>query len=257
MSHRCGRRLPGLTAHGWLCLLFLVCLVQAVHAQPDKVLRTAYVEFPPYTMMNEAGEPDGRFIELARTVANKAGYRLEFQMLPIGRTYLYLKNGRVDLWLGVAGVPMLEGRVLESRATPIRISLSTWHLPERLPVRRLEDLRGHIVILITGYTYGGLLDELAAENSGVVTTFTSTHTSALKMLTRGRGHYLLDYRDPVEDAMQRNRFPRLESEVLKRRRGAFVFSRQHPQAEQRQQDFDNAFFELQAEGTIDVPPQSE
>lgn len=244
---------------GWMGVLWLgawMTLAAAEPVRPDRgVLRVGYVEFPPFEYMDASGEAAGSYIDIMRKVGAEAGYRLEFQLLPISRTYLYLQEGRIDVWPGLRDIPLLKGHVLESRAVPIHIDLLAWRLKDTPPLKRLEDLEGHIVILITGYTYAGLLYKLTRDNSGVMTTFTSTHLSALQMLVKRRGHYLLDYREPIGATLLEFPVEDLQHDPVLSQLGAFVVSARAPQAQRIVEELDAAYDRLVSTGQLKpIPP---
>lgn len=237
----------------WLAAMALLIPGPRACARDLQVLRAAYSEFPPYTYTNQQGQPAGRIMQLTEKVAQRAGYKLEMRALPTARIYLYLKEGRTDLWLGVSQVPALKGYVVESRVHPVTIKLCAWHLPGTPPLKSLQGLRGHSVILINGYTYGGLAGRLMASGSGVSAFATTTHLSALQMLVRRRADYLLDYREPVEAALREHSLPPVQSTILKRRPAAYVFSRKLPHAKAVARAFDKAYAELVAAHRIHAP----
>lgn len=227
-----------------------------VPARP--VLTVGYVEFPPYEYTDALGRPAGSYIELTRLVAEQAGMTPQFQALPIGRVYLYLQEGKIDLWPGLRGVPRLAKHVLESQSEPVRIRLYAYHLPHSPAIEGVAGFRGKIVILITGYTYAGLLNQLVARDSGVLATFTSTHEAALKMLEKQRGHYLLDYGDPVEETLRSYPVADLQRSPILDQAGAFVMSAAVPKAQARLDALDKAYRELLSAGwisTLGKPPE--
>ena len=67
-----------------------------------------------------------------------------------------------------------------------------------------DDLAGKALILIGGYSYWPNINAIL-ENPALDLRLlrTSNHLSALEMLRRKRGDYLLDYQIPVEQARQR------------------------------------------------------
>ena len=71
------------------------CLITSATASDRPVIRGAYIEFPPLAYTTESGELEGTFIELVDTIADRAGYDIHWQGLPIERVYLYLK---LEIW---------------------------------------------------------------------------------------------------------------------------------------------------------------
>lgn len=239
----------------WMALVALGAFVYsaAVAAQPP-TLRIGYVEFPPYEYQDEQGQAAGSFIDLTRLVAQEAGYQPEFIHLPISRLYLYLREGRIDLWPGLTNIPMLQGRVLASGSTPLFIELSAWHHKDMPPILNFSDLHNRRLILISGYTYSGLAKYLSQQED-IDLTYTSTHRSAVDMLRRNRGDYLLDYRAPIEALGLMEPINDLKHSFIRERMAAWLFSLEDEAAERFRTDFDAAFERLRTQDRLPLREQ--
>lgn len=244
----------------WIVVWLILLTGTGAHAEPDNnaeapaskpVVRVAYLEFPPMSYQAGDGTAAGSFIELTRKVATEAGYRPEFIYLPVSRVYLYLMNGLIDVWPGVTGVPALQGHVLESWASPAAVHLSAWYLEGTPPLTHLEQLQGNRVIVIGGYTYAGLLDWLEA-NPEIRVTQSPNHRSAVDMLKRKRGDYLLDYRQPVTEILVKGLDDNLRESPVRTRDLAWIFSLANPRAAVLRDEFDDAYLRLAEKGA--VPP---
>ncbi|WP_291830748.1 ABC transporter substrate-binding protein [Marinobacter sp.] len=221
--------------------------------EPDSAspVRVAYVEFPPMSYRDAMGEPQGEFVEITRKVAAEAGYEVDFLYLPITRTYLYLHNGTVDLWLGLTGTPALADAVLESWISPMSVELSAWYRDGTAPLRHMDQLQGKTVILIGGYTYGGLLYWLM-EQPDIRITEAPNHRSAIDMLKRKRGDYLLDYSQPVREILTQASDAIVRESEVRTRNTAWLFSLASPRASILREAFDDAYVRLSERG--EVPP---
>lgn len=241
---------------GLFVVLISLCYSALVHAEDQdpysmKAVRVAYVEFPPITYRTVEGEPAGEFVEITKKVAAEAGYELEFLYLPVARTYLYLKDGTVDLWLGLSATPVLKEAVLESWISPIPVELSAWYREDTEPLEHMDQLHGSMVILIGGYTYGGLRYWLE-EQSDIRITEAPNHRSAVDMLKRKRGDYLLDYRQPVREILTRPSDSVIRESEVRSRNSAWTFSLANPRAAILREAFDDAYLRLAERG--EVPP---
>lgn len=216
-----------------------------------KAVRVAYVEFPPITYRTAEGEPAGEFVEITKKVAAEAGYELEFIYLPVARTYLYLKDGTVDLWLGLSATPVLKEAVLESWISPIPVELSAWYRQDTELLEHMDQLHGSMVILIGGYTYGGLRYWLE-DQPDIRITEAPNHRSAVDMLKRKRGDYLLDYRQPVREILTHPSDAIIRESELRTRNSAWMFSIANPRAAILREAFDDAYLRLAERG--EVPP---
>lgn len=217
----------------------------------DRTLKVAYVEFPPLSYRDEYGKAAGTMVDITRKVAEKAAYELKFVYLPVSRVYLYLRNGKVDLWMGMTNIPSLSMEVLESWVSPLLVRLSAWYLDGTPPVDHLDRLRNTTVILHAGYTYGDLRTWLQ-EQSDIRVLDAPNHRAAIDMLERGRGDYVLDYHQPVTEMLTRPGDERVRESRIRSRHTAWLFSLARPGAALVRDDFDNAYIELAKQGA--VPP---
>ena len=231
--------------------LFLATGALAEAGTASKLLKIAYVDFPPMTYQKADGSPAGTFIEITRKVAIEAGYEPEFLYLPISRVYLYLRNGRIDVWPGSANVPALKGEVLETWVSPFASQLSAWYLEGTEPLSHFDQLQGKTVITIAGYTYGGLLYWLEGESS-IDVTQAPNYRAALDMLKLGRGHYLFGHRDPVLETLAMSEDEKIRESEIRLRNLTWLFSLANPRAAILREEFDDAYLRLAEQG--EVPP---
>ncbi|MBR9872467.1 MAG: transporter substrate-binding domain-containing protein [Gammaproteobacteria bacterium] len=238
-----------------LCLLGVVGTVHAENIQhtdsDTRTLRVAYMEFPPVTYQNAFGEPEGAMVGTTRKVAKEAGYELEFLYLPVSRAYLYLKKGGIDFALGLTEVPALEGAVIDSDISLVSVVLSAWYRDDQAPIKDISGFRNQVVILINGFTYGGLRSWLERQDDIRITN-APNHRSAIDMLQRGRGDYLLDYRDPVREELKGFTDAMIQETEIRTRTGAWLFSAAIPDAQILKAEFDAAYHRLAERG--ELPP---
>ncbi len=211
-----------------ICVLASLTLSFAVASEPEvrehRTLRAAYVDFPPLTYTDENGNPAGYFIELSEQIAENAGYRLQWSELPVGRIYMFLKSGRIDFWAGLGGLPHIQSWVVESRPPIGNLTLAAFHFDHIPPVSNFDELAGSRLILLSGYTYLGAIDHLISDE--ITRVYTAPHhNSAMRMLTLGRGDYVLAYVEPMTEVLQREPVKGLRWSELMTSRLAFVVSR--------------------------------
>lgn len=240
-----------------LLVAFMLWSGSLALAADDRTLTIGYLDFPPYMYQNPDGEADGVFVRLTRQVAQEAGYELDFRFLPAARAYQYMETGDIDLWQGFVDDPTIEHLVAESHARPINVEYGVWYLPQTPQPARFSDFHGKILITITGYNYAGLARYLE-QTDRIHSVNTRSHRSALNMLVRGRGDYLLDYREPVDEELQQEAVPGIRFTPLWIREAGWLFPLAAGQARQRAQDFDQAWERLLARGEVSPPepPQS-
>lgn len=236
-----------------LLTALLGCLCQTLAwAQPASTAPTisvGYYEFPPYSWTDEKGQPRGSILDLTERLLRHAGYQGEYRSLPGARLYMALQNGSVQLWPGAGGKSELAGHTYEARNSLGDFNLVLYRRPE-IPAPRIpEDLRGRDVIVISGYSYWKQINDLLADPAlGVISHRTSTHASALEMLQRKRGDYLLDYQAPVEQARKELALPPLPFTVLQQIQLRLIASRHVAGSQRLLDDLDRAYEALQAKG---------
>ena len=187
-------------------------------------LRGAYVVFPPLTYTDRDGEPAGVILDLIDALVAELGYQISWQEMPVRRIHQQLQAGQIDIWPTTAGIPAIQSAVYETPfpASPIR--LSAFHLPGTAAISRPADLVGSNLVLLHGYTYLGVLDDIL-DNPGTVVSYSADHDAALQMLLSGRGDYLIDFDIPLEHALLSHPVETLSSSVLAEFPLTYAFSR--------------------------------
>lgn len=222
---------------------------QPLASEPQPLVQVGFYEFPPYSYSDSQGRPQGAILRLTRRLLEHAGYRAELRSYPGARLYSGLQDGSVHLWPGAPGKPELAEHTLETRTKLGEIVLNLYFRRDTLLPRIPEDLQGRGVILISGYTYwqptNALLDDPAL---AIRQHRTGSHTSALEMLQRRRGDFLLDYQMPVEQARRQLGMAELPFVQLQRVPLKLIVSRHAPGAETLRDALDCAYQELQAAG---------
>lgn len=187
-----------------IVMIISVCMSSIAIAQEKPLITVGYYEFPPATYTDSSGNPAGSGVELCRTLLHNANYEVEFKALPSARLYAQLISGDVDLWLGAANKPELIGYTLESTRIIGEITLALFYHPDTKPPQLPEGLQGKKIILISGYNYWPPVSQWLTDSSlNLTLTRTRQHASAIEMLMRKRGDYLLDYLEPMRDTLQR------------------------------------------------------
>ena len=114
-----------------------------------------------------------------------------------------------------------------------------------------DELRGRTLIVINGYTYGGLLEKLQSY-SDVRISEAPNHRAGINMLKRGRGDYLLDYLQPVMEILTEPSDRVVRHSEIRTRYGAWLFSLANHRASILWLAFDDAYERLAERG--EVPP---
>lgn len=240
-------------------LLALLVLLAVPLAQADSAaspaapaatdLKVGFYEFPPSIYTDDQGRPAGRMYQLAERMLRRAGYTPSFRSLPSPRLYNGLVDGSIHLWVGASGKAGLEAHTLESRHELARMQLNLYHLPQTPRPRIPEDLRGSEIILISGYTYWPKSNQLLQDPTlGLHLHRTSSHQSALQMLLRSRGQFLLDYNLPTDQAVQELQLEPLPHVVLEELSVRYIISRKAPAPEALRDALDRVYEQMRAAG---------
>jgi polar amino acid transport system substrate-binding protein len=233
------------------CLMFIALLwLPAAHAaEARQRIHVGYYEFPPYSYTDAQGQPSGSGLELTARLLDEAGYEADFRSYPGARLYGGLLDGSIQLWAGASGKPELAGHTLEGRHLLGEITLNLYfRLDTPAPIIP-DELEGRGVILITGYSYWQDVNQWLEDPArNIIPHRTRSHTSALEMLQRRRADYLLDYRAPVEQAMQELGMDDLPFAEVQRLPLRLIYSRHAPGAERLRDDLDRVYQQLKDAG---------
>lgn len=218
-------------------------------ADSQPVVTVGYYDFPPIAYTDKQGNPQGSFVELCRTLLTSKGYRVIFKDLPSARLYSNLISGDIDMWLGAPGKPALANHVLESSQYIDEVTLALFYHPDAPAPELPSDLKDKKIILISGYSYWLPATQWFTDSSlNLKTTRTSQHSSAIAMLVRKRGDYLLNYLPPMHTAQQELGIDGLKIPYIsiKSIPLTFIISRKSAQPEQLLNDLESAYINYRA-----------
>jgi len=182
-------------------LIMVIFFTSVSYARSSQELVLGYIEFPPFTYTNQHGSADGTLLKEAQKIIEQAGFQVNTIHLPAARLKKHLEIGEVDLWLGIKPPKDLEDKVLlgKQKLSTIRLNLYSLLAKEAIDI---ADLKGQEVIVIRGYSYGGVIDYLNDSKNNIKIHETHDHAAAFKMLAKKRANYLLAYQKPSDLALQ-------------------------------------------------------
>lgn len=192
------------------------------YASPDQSVWTARV--------NDKGEPDNPLLKLAGELFAKAGIPWHGRTYPAARMFRYLQDGTAQFSILVKA-PALQSCCLLSRKPVARADIRVYRQGVLAPIRSREELAGHSVIVVRGYSYAGLKDFVADPRNRVSTFEAPTHGAAFRMLASGRADYLIDYAGPAAETLALERLSGVQSDSLSQQEVFLVLSRTYPDAE--------------------------
>jgi ABC-type amino acid transport substrate-binding protein len=194
------------------------------------LLEYAYPETPPRAFTNAQGEPDGFYIKLLRILLARAGLDWRASSFPAPRVMKNLESGESNFSILVRN-SILDQCCLRSTKPVWNDDLRAYYLGDRFKPESLADLRGKSLIVISGFSYGGLIDAIRTPESGIVVEAAPTRKAAFEMLRAGRADYALDYAEPSEaDVLSKDPIPGLRFGVIDRTYMYFYLARAYPDA---------------------------
>lgn len=183
-----------------------------------------YVDFPPL-MWEENGEVKGRATELLERIAEDQGFELQYIQQPISRMFQRVAEGSLHAFIGDSNAKAVRGKILFKR-TPINVlELHLWALVGQ-KVPRIEQLADERLIIVGGFSYGGLLKKLSVQKLSFIPA--SSHRNLFKMLSANRARFALHYKRPIEEAINKEELQQLTSRLVKRNLVHFNVSKKAP-----------------------------
>ncbi|MBF0231681.1 MAG: transporter substrate-binding domain-containing protein [Desulfamplus sp.] len=237
-----------------ILLLFFYTLLSSspIFAEEIKVeeIKIGVFNFQPFYMVEENQEPSGILIDYIKMAFEKCNLSYSIKGYPPKRLYKYLADGESDIFLGVKGVPELEGNVLYSNEKITEIDLRVYSRKETVPIKTKEEMKGKRILTIRGYSYGGFIQYLENPANNIIPDMTNTHELAFKKLKFERADYLLDYSYPSEKALKSIIIPGIQSHSISLLDVFLIVSQKTPNAQELLTKLEQAFIDLKQEGKL-------
>ena len=156
--------------------------------QEGKLTLSTNAEFPPYEMLDDAGNPIGIDVEVAAAIANKLGLELVVDDMGFDAALTAVQTGQSDI--AMAGITVTEDRqqvmdFSDSYATGIQVVI----VKEDSPIATLDDLSNAQMIgcqkATTGYIYCSDTPENGGYGEDHVTAY-ETGALAVMALVNGQ-----------------------------------------------------------------------
>ncbi|MDM8516347.1 transporter substrate-binding domain-containing protein [Desulfobacterales bacterium HSG16] len=225
---------------GIVFFAFTLMLCQTATSSAYTV-KLGYIEFPPLFSTDENGKSAGILIDLADKVLTRAGYQWQAESFPTKRMIQKLIDGEIHLWIGLSTIPAFENTTYIGKSKIMEISLRAYSLGKKPLIGKKEDLNGKSLLIMRGYSYGGLIKYIEDRANGVNYTKTDNHVAGFKMLQAGHADYFLDYRMPSETALKEVKIPDLTYSEISSFAVYFVVSQKAPDAKKLLEDLENAY----------------
>lgn len=185
-------------------LFTLLALLTLLTAQPlaigdtgpdaSKTLRYVGPNVKPTMYLDDKNEPAGPLISLVKTIARHAGYSLAVRLSEIDDITGALIRGQADFTVMVHHPKLELSAVILSSPEPLgHLVLNLYHQPNLPKLNHIYQLKHKKVVLLKGYSYGGLQQALAASQEPPLLYEVNTAEKALHMLQARRADYALLY----------------------------------------------------------------
>jgi polar amino acid transport system substrate-binding protein len=203
---------------------------------PHETLRVGVLHIPPLAVVTSSMESSGPLVDYIRRLMQISGHPYRLEGYPARRLYRNLGAGESQFWIGLKNVPEYEGKVFYSEHPVHNLHLNLYRLAGTPEIHQLSELQTQRLIVIRGYSYGGLLEPLKQRPQGLQMLDASENRKALEMLQLHRGDYLLSYAEPIDIQLQKSalhptQLPAVQRTEIQVLPMYLVLSRLTPQAE--------------------------
>jgi polar amino acid transport system substrate-binding protein len=175
--------------HRKLIITLLFCFSSLSMAAPVKM---GAPFFPPYAYFDIDGNLTGIWYEQLAPVLARAEIDYKPVNVPIKRFYSAVATGKVQLSALPLNMPGMED-VLLSEKPFSKFDLRVFWLDGQQHIDSLSQLAGKKVLLIGGYSYGGLLRDALPEEQRDNFKTVANQAIALKAMLSKEADYVLGY----------------------------------------------------------------
>lgn len=186
-----------------------MCPTSSCAINDELVLKVGYFDFPGLTYVDENGEAAGFVNDITIKTLENTDLKYTIDIYPPARFYEYLANGKIDIFNGLSSIPAVATSCFSSKIPLFPLEMRIYQINDRQPIEKKEDLVGHSVILVRGFTYKDWGAWIRDERNKVHFYEAESHEAAFKMLQRGRAEYLLNYRYIDEEVLNNINIPGL------------------------------------------------
>lgn len=140
------------------------------------------------------GELTGDWMDSFYQIMTKAELDYKFTQYPVARFYKHLLDGKIDISIVSNNIGDKSKVLLLSKQPISKLDVRLFWMPGITTIIERSQLKNQAVLIMRGYRYGGISEELQAQNGTTEQLIQVTsHEESIQMLTRGRAHYFLGY----------------------------------------------------------------
>ncbi len=216
----------------------------------EHILKVGYFDFPGLTYTDENGRAVGFVNEITIKTLENTDLKYEIHRYPAARFYEYLSNGKIAIFNGLSSIPSVSTSCVSSKIPLFPLEMRAYHLRESPPIADKEDLVGHSVILVRGFTYKDWGAWIRDDENKIEYYETDSHEAAFEMLQKGRGEYLLNYKYIDENVLNNIKIPGLVIDPLFRWYCYFNVSKETPHKNNLLKKLEHSYQELIQSGKL-------
>ncbi|MBF0572703.1 MAG: transporter substrate-binding domain-containing protein [Desulfamplus sp.] len=233
-----------------ICLIISLIISPLVQKLQAQEIQVHVFNFQPFYVVEDGKEPSGIFVDYIKAIFERANIKYIVKGYPAKRAYKNLGEGKSNIFLGVKGVPELEGNVLYGNEKITQIDLRVYTRQETPVLKTKEELKGKKILIIRGYSYGGFIKYLEDPANKIELDITDGHELAFKKLQGKRADYLLDYSAPAETTLKSVIVPGVQNHSISILDIFMILSNKTPDAENLLKKLEQAFIDLKKEGKL-------
>jgi polar amino acid transport system substrate-binding protein len=138
----------------WIILLSVTAIAN------DKIVTISVSEYPPFEYTGEDGNITGIDVDTITEVFKRAGYKVEFTMVPWLRALDLVTKGKVDATASIKHSSSHDAMLMPS--DPISYTNNFFFKKKNLKIepKNIYDLKLYSVGIIAGYPYGKKFDQV-------------------------------------------------------------------------------------------------
>lgn len=191
-----------------LIFTFFTFLPAQIFGKDETIkLKIGYIDFYPLFYTNSKNQAEGQYIALSQMIAKDLNWEITPVLLPAQRLMRDLGSGKIDLWFGLKSIVEGQNLVEASKETISKITLNAYSLSpdHQFSSQNIKKaLKSFKIILIRGYSYGGLFHYFTDPKNNYNYILLDSHEQAISFLLKKRGDVLLDYHGPFNEIKKSN-----------------------------------------------------
>lgn len=233
-----------------------LCVVWPSKAMASSEAKHIHYGFPDQfvltTRLGENGEPDNPLLRLSSVLLREAGLKWSHTQYPAARLFQNLEDGTANFTI-LVNAPQLKECCILSAKPIMQTEVRIYRRTSSPAIKSLEDLKNKRIITIRGYSYGRLRKFLHAPENTVTRYATDTHSSAFSMLDAGRAQYLLDYKGPAIETLEKHPIENVTYDTIDLIDVHIVLHKNFPNAPVYMKQFEKIISELDLEKILALP----